>query len=90
LKINDKTTYGNKLNTLYPFKTDIGQDIGACLEYIKKPITIEEIKKELIVNGLIDLSNLEAYANVVLRTREELKAWVMKFGNVNVKRKAGL
>lgn len=90
LYIDDKTTYGNKLNTLYPFKTDIGQDIGACLEYVKKPITIEEIKKELIVNGLIDLSNLETYANVVLRTRDELKAWVMKFGNNNVKRKAGL
>lgn len=90
ISIVDNTTYGNKLDVLYPFKTDMGQDIGACLEYLKKPITIEEIRNELIVNGLIDLSNLEEYANVVMRTRDELKAWVMKFGNINVQRKAGL
>lgn len=90
LTLTDKTTYGTKLDSLYPFKTDKGQDIGACLEYLKKPITFEEIKNELIVNGLIDLPNLEEYAKVVMRTRDELKAWVMKFGNINVRRKAGL
>jgi len=90
ISIKDNTTYGNELDTLYPFKTDMGQDIGACLEYLKRPITIEEIQNELIVNGLIDLSNLEEYSKVVMRTRDELKAWVMKFGNINVRRKAGL
>lgn len=90
LTIADKTTYGTELNSLYPFNTDKGQDIGACLEYLKSPISLEEIKNELIVNGLIDLPNLDEYAKVVLRTRDELKSWVIKFGNQNVRRKAGL
>lgn len=86
----DRTTYGNELNPLYPFYTKKGQDIGACLEYLKNDLSSKDIKQELLVNGVKDLANLKKYVKVVERTREELKAWVNKFGNSQVKQKAGI
>jgi 7-cyano-7-deazaguanine synthase in queuosine biosynthesis len=86
----DKTTYGNQLNPLYPFHTKKGQDIGACLEYLKDDLSSNQIKQELLVNGVKDLANVKKYVKVVERTREELKAWVKKTGNSLVKQKAGI
>lgn len=88
--IGDKTTYGNSLNALIPFLSKKSQDFGACLDFLKNPITKEEIKQELIVNGVKNLSKLNKYVDVVWRTRIELAQWVKKVGNSVVKLKAGI
>ena len=90
LKIGDGTTYGNTINSLVPFLSKKSQDVGACLDYLNNPITKEEIKQELIVNGVKNLSKLNQYVDVVWRTRQELKQWVKKEGNSTIKLKAGV
>ncbi len=90
LSMVDKTTYGNDINKLIPFNTQKGQDVGACLEYLKEPLTVKQIKDELIINGLKDLAQINAYVDVVLRTRKELKNWIKVIGNNVVKTKAGI
>jgi 7-cyano-7-deazaguanine synthase in queuosine biosynthesis len=88
--IKDKTTYGHSINTLAPFKTKKSQDVGACLDFLGTPLSKEEIKQELVINGIKDLKKLNKFADVVINTRLELKAWVKKVGNSDVKRKAGI
>lgn len=90
LSLNDTTTYGNNINDLEPFKTQKGQDIGACLEFLKIEIAEKDLKNELIINGLKDLSNINSYVDVVLRTKKELKKWVKKVGTKTVRNKAGI
>jgi len=89
INLNDDTTYGNNLNNLN-FKKKKGQDMGAMLNFLKKPLTLKEIRNELIVNGIKDLSKLEKYANLVVQTRLELKQYINKFGNTELKKKVGL
>lgn len=90
LIIGDKTTYGNTINSLAPFINKKSQDVGACLDYLKNPITKQEIKQELIVNGVKNLSKLNQYVDVVWRTRHELKQLVKEEGNSIIKSKAGV
>ncbi len=89
INLNDKTTYGNNLNNLDLFKKK-GQDISALLNFLNKPLTIKEIKNELIVSGVKDLIKLDQYVDLVVRTRSELKEYINKFGNNVIKAKAGL
>ncbi len=90
ITIGDKTTYGSSINSLQPFFSKKAQDVGACLDFLNDQITKDEIKQELIVNGLKNLSKLYQFTDVVWRTRIELSQWVKKVGNVIVKTKAGV
>lgn len=92
ININETTDYGDSLNNLFPTKEkcEKSQDMVAFLAFLDKPVTKEEIKQELIVNGIKNLSKLSQYVDVVWRTREELKEWVKKVGNTYVKNKAGV
>lgn len=88
----DKSTYGNSINSLFPNKEKkkMAQDINSMLEYLNKSLNARQIKQELIVNGVKNIAKLNEYVAVVSRTREELKKWVEKVGNKEVKRKAGV
>ncbi|HCE58677.1 MAG TPA: hypothetical protein DER09_12835 [Prolixibacteraceae bacterium] len=88
----DKSTYGNSINDLFPIKEKrkMAQDLNSMLEYLNKNLNDQEIKQELIVNGVKNLAKLNKYVGVISRTREELKNWVEKVGNSYVKRKAGV
>lgn len=91
LVIQDKkTTYGSELNSLFPFQTKKGQDASACLDYLKKEIGKKEIRQELFINGLKDISKINSYINLIERTRNELKQWIATVGNRQIKSKAGL
>lgn len=86
----DDTKYGSDIDSLIPFKTKKSQDVGICLDFLKKPLTKDEIKTELIVNGVKNLKKLDSYVNVVWNTREELSKWFKKNGNTTIKIKGGL
>lgn len=88
--ISDETSYGNSINSLAPFLKKKTQDVGACLDFLNRELTKEDIKQELIVNGVKNLSKLYEYVDVVWRTREELRRWVNITGDDEVKLKAGL
>lgn len=86
----DTTSYGNTINSLIPFNTKKSQDVGICLDFLKKNISKDDIKTELIVNGIKNVSKLSEYVEVVWQTRLELSKWIGKNGNSVIKIKAGL
>lgn len=90
LNQNDKTTYGSHIDSLIPFKKKKAQDVGICLDFLKKDIAKDDIKTELIVNGIKNINKLNKYVDVVWRTRIELSKWISKNGNSLIKTKAGL
>lgn len=87
---NDPTTYGSHINSLIPFKLKKTQDVGICLDFLRKDLTKDDIKTELIVNGIKNINKLNKYVDVVWRTRIELSKWIDKNGNSVIRTKAGL
>ena len=59
-------------------------DIPAFLDYMKQPLTIEDIERNLLVNGTLPLEKLRDYADVVCRTRDEIKAWIRENRNEEI------
>lgn len=90
MAVGDLTSFGCDINALPPFKTKKGQDIGAFLHFIKVPLTPSEIKQELMINGVKDLSKIDRYVDLVKRTRDELKNLVVNVGSRTVKNSAGI
>jgi len=86
----DPTIYGSHIDSLVPFKLKKTQDVGICLDFLKKKLTKEDIKKEFIVKWLKNVDKPNYYVDVVWRTRIELSKWVEKNGNTVIKSKAGL
>lgn len=90
IKYKDPSTYGLTINSLIPFKDKKSQDIAICLDFLKKDINKDDIKTELIINGVKNINKLDMYVDVVWRTRIELSKWINKNGNSVIKSKAGL
>lgn len=65
-------------------------DILAFIDYMKKPLTIEDIEKNLLVNGTLPLEKVREYANVVKRTRTEINEWISDKGSVEIKNILGI
>ncbi|ADY54028.1 hypothetical protein Pedsa_3496 [Pseudopedobacter saltans DSM 12145] len=86
----DPTIYGSHIDSLIPFKRKKTQDVGICLDFLRKKLTKDDIKTELIVNGIKNINKLNRYVDVVWRTRIELSKWVDLNGNSIIKSKAGL
>lgn len=88
--LSDKTEYGNNINNFDVFKHKKRQDFEACLNYLHEPLTKDEIKNQLLVNGVRNLEYINKYVDVVVRTRDELKSWIQKKGNRVLKDRAGI
>jgi hypothetical protein len=79
---NDTTSYGNRLVTLFnKGRVGVSQDVFAMLDFLKRDILPEEIRRELRIAGMSSFSDLSDYVNLVVRTREELKAMVVAESN---------
>ena len=65
-------------------------DIPALVSYIRKNVSLQEIERGLLVNGPLPLNQVEEYAKVVMRTREEIKQWVRDDASDEVKRLFGV
>jgi 7-cyano-7-deazaguanine synthase in queuosine biosynthesis len=65
-------------------------DVPAFIDYMKKPLTIEDIEKNLLVNGTLPLDKVGEYADVVKRTRIEISEWIRKKGSVEIKNILGI
>lgn len=75
-----------------PVKRELGKipDMPAFIDYMRRPLSIEDIKRNLLVFGTLPFDKLDEYAGVVLRTRNEIKKWIVEKGSANIKRKLGL
>lgn len=85
----DNTSYGSHINSLVPFIKKKTQDVGICLDFLKKDLTKDEIKTELIINGIKNFNKLDNYVDVVWRTRIELFKWFDQNGNTFIRSKSG-
>ena len=81
----DNTTYGNRFITLFNKKGDkVAEDFYAMLDFLKKDLTISDIKRELRIAGMVNFNDLDDYANLVVRTRTELLNMIMKDNNYSI------
>jgi 7-cyano-7-deazaguanine synthase in queuosine biosynthesis len=81
----DSTEYGNSISNYVDSKTDKWQDFGALLEYLKRDVSEEEFKREIISNGLRDLTTLSEYIALMRDSRNEVREWVLGAGNARVR-----
>jgi hypothetical protein len=61
-------------------------DVPAFLDYMKTPLSKEDIAKNLLVNGTLPLEKLDQYADVVLRTRNQIIDWIKAKGSAEIKK----
>ena len=79
---HDPTTYGNKLITLFKKKLGgVAADIYAMLNFLKKDLAKEQIRRELRVAGMGGFPDLDEYVALVERTRAELKSMIIADNN---------
>ena len=79
---HDTTSYGNKLVTLFGKKGQgVSQDMFAMLNFLKRDIPTEEIRRELRIAGMSGFPDLADYVNLVVRTRAELNEMVVAESN---------
>lgn len=95
-EIIDKTPYGNTINkTTYGkndkpfFESKQSQDLAACLSFLKKDISLSQIKNELLINGVTNLSKINDYVALVERSRLELRQWFEREGKKEIKKRLG-
>lgn len=75
----DNQLYGNdipKALSINSFK-----DLPALFSYLNKSISLEQMKTDLVINGSIPLEELNDYANMVLRSKEEVLQLFRDKGN---------
>ena len=81
----DKTTYGNRFITLFDKKgTKLAEDFYAMLDFLKKDMSSEEIKRELRIAGMSRFEDLDEYVDLVVRTRAELAAMIRDDNNSSI------
>ena len=65
-------------------------DMPALVSFIRRNIGKKEIGRGLLENGHLQLDLLEKYADVVMRTRDEIKQWVRDEASAETKRLFGV
>lgn len=72
-EIKDLTRYGNKIQTIFLKKSNVvSDDFYAMLDFLKKNLSRDEIKRELYIAGMAGFRDLDSYIDLVIRTRAEL------------------
>ena len=87
----DLTTYGDTLGQLFQDKGERSDDFFAMINFLRRVMTEDDIRRELRIAGLGRLDTLEKYVQLVKETRAELKAMILVQDNCEeVKRYVGL
>lgn len=66
------------------------RDFKALLYFLRKRCNRDTIEGELIANGVCDKQELEAYTTFLLHSYDQVRDWVRKYGNDQIKRLAGI
>lgn len=86
----DNEVVGTNLFNPQKYPLEKLPDVPAFLDYMRNSLTIEDIEKNLLINGTLPLNKLEQYASVVYRTRDQITDWIRDKGSVEVKNKLGI
>lgn len=88
-KVNwDNQLYGNNLLTVK--NSNAFKDLPAVIDYLSTDLSKERIMRNLLINGSLPLDSLKKYADLILRSRAELKEWISSKGNAEIKIMIGL
>ncbi len=84
--LDDENHYGNFITKV----SSLGKnDLPALFSYLNRNISLEKMKRDLLINGNIDIDNLTDYAEMVLRSKKEVLKLFIDKGNDFVKSKLG-
>ena len=86
----DNEIVGTNLFNPQKYQLENLPDVAAFLDYMVSPFSVEDIEKNLLVNGTLPLDKVEQYANVVNRTRSQILDWIRDKGSVEIKKKLGI
>ena len=62
----------------------------ALFDYLKTSLSVEKIKRDLLVNGSLPLNQLKDYADVIINSRTEILKWFSDKGNSYIKKELGI
>lgn len=65
------------------------EGMPALFDFLNQKLSRDQIMRKLLVNGSLNLDSIDAYAQVIERTRSELKQWIKDKGNKTLRRLAG-
>ncbi|MCZ2471214.1 hypothetical protein G9H62_00045 [Aquirufa ecclesiirivi] len=80
--LDNEIHYGNFITNVSALGDN---DLPALFSYLKRKISLEKMKRDLLVNGNIDIDNLTKYAKMVLRSKAEVLKLFKDKGNAFVK-----
>jgi hypothetical protein len=86
----DNEVVGTNLFNPQKYSLEKLPDVPAFLDYIRNPLTVEDIEKNLLINGTLPLDKVSQYADVVNRTRIQIVDWIRDKGSVEIKKKLGI
>ncbi len=84
----DNQVYGRDITK--PLSRNSFTDMPAIINYLKKDISLEQMKRDILINGSIPLEKLEEYAVMVLRSKDEVLNLFRDKGNPFVKSELGI
>lgn len=80
---SDNQRYG--IDILNKESPDSYDDVFALATYLNTPLDKEQIKRGLVTNSSLLIDNLDDYAELILRSREEVRTWIKEKGNDKIK-----
>ncbi len=86
--LDNENHYGNFITKAN--SRNYSRDFPALISYLKRNISLEKMKRDLLVNGNIDISDLTQYAEMVLKSKQEVLQLFRDKGNRFVKFELGL
>jgi len=79
----DTQIYGNNVLTV----NSLTNDLPALFSFLNRQISIEKMKRDLLINGSISVESLTEYSEMVLRSKDEVLQLFKDKGNEFVKSK---
>ena len=80
----DNDVYGNDLLTIKNIE-EAKPDVRALFDYLSTPMSLIDIKRNLLVNGSIEITDLDSYAELVHNSRAEILNWIRDKGSKELK-----
>lgn len=84
----DTQLYGNDITQANKINDFV--DMPALFSYLNRNISLEKMKRDLLVNGSINFNQLTTYSHMVLRSKEEVLQLFKDKGNDFVKEKLNI
>ena len=85
---NDTQLYGNYIENAVI--KDRFVDMPALFNYLKMDISLEKMKRDILVHGSVPMGDLEEYAKMVLRSKDEVIQLFRDKGNEFIKSELGI